>query len=573
MPPAPFAANQTIADVLLKNRVITPPQYQQVKTEQVNSGKPQDFILISRNIVSEKDIIVAKSELYNIPFIDIKNIGINPQAMTMLPQAVAQRFHAFPYDYNPTLKQLSVVMMDPLDVGTLDFIELKSQCKVLPAFGIPQDIISTIAERYSQGLSTDVHEALKETSDSKPGVIDEQSIKQVISEAPIAKIVTTLLGFATKSQASDIHIEPMEDKTRVRYRIDGILHEKLVLPKNVHEAVISRIKILASMKIDEKRIPQDGRFSFKNEEEEVDLRVSTLPSVNGEKVVMRILKKSGNVPNLADLGMRGKALKNVQEAIRVPHGVVLITGPTGSGKTTTLYALLNQLNSTKVNIITLEDPVEYEIGGINQVQINPVAGLTFSSGLRSILRQDPNIIMVGEIRDNETAELSIHASLTGHLVLSTLHTNSAAGALPRLIDMGIEPFLLSSAMNCLVAQRVVRRICTHCKEAFTPNPEVVTKLKQFLGPLFRPYEDKPLQLYRGRRCTACNDTGYSGRIGIYEVMPITERITMLMTSRAPDSEIERAAVESGMITMLVDGYLKALEGITTIEEVLRVAQD
>lgn len=571
--PLPQAQNQTTADILRKNGIISQGQYDLVRTEQINTGQTQEQILAQRGLASERQVIVAKAELYSVPFIDIKNIGINTQAMTLIPQAVAQRFKIFPYDYQQQTKTLSVVMADPLDIGTIDFLELKSGCKIIPAYGIPVDIDSTITEKYSQGLSTDVHEALKETSQFDHKALDENSIKNVITEAPIAKIVTTVLSFAMKADASDIHIEPMVDKTRIRYRIDGLLHEKLVLPKNVHEAVVSRIKILSSMKIDEKRVPQDGRFSFRSEQEEIDLRVSTLPSVNGEKIVMRLLKKSGTVPALADLGVRGRALKNIEDAIRVPHGVILVTGPTGSGKTTTLYSVLHKLNTTSVNIITVEDPVEYEIPGVNQVQVNPVAGLTFAAGLRSILRQDPNIIMVGEIRDVETAELCINAALTGHLVFSTLHTNSAAGALPRLIDMGIEPFLLASAINCVMAQRVVRKICPNCKEAYTPTPEYIETMRSALGILFQRYENQPIQLYRGRRCTQCNDTGYLGRIGIFEVMPLTEKISTLITSHAPAQEIEKASIDNGMITMIKDGYLKALEGITTIEEVLRVAQD
>jgi type IV pilus assembly protein PilB len=568
----PNIANQTLADILLKNQIINQQTYGIIKTEQINTGKDQEAIIADRGLADSKALTLAKAEYYQIPFVDIKQTGSNPQALTLIPQTVAQRFVVFPYEYNPSEKKISVVMENPVDIATLDFLENKSKCQVVPAFGIPEDIKIAIAEKYSQGLSTEVDAAVREVNQSTKRVIDAQSINEVIREAPIAKIVTTFLSFAMKSMASDIHIEPMEDKTRVRYRIDGILHEKLVLPKNVHDAVISRIKILAGMKIDEKRIPQDGRFTFRADKDEVDLRVSSLPSTNGEKIVMRLLKKSGGVPTLAELGLRGRALKNLEEAIHIPHGVVLITGPTGSGKTTTLYSLLNSINSAKVNIITLEDPVEYEMEGINQVQINPVAGLTFASGLRSILRQDPNIIMVGEVRDSETAELAIQASLTGHLVFSTLHTNSAAGALPRLMDMEVEPFLLSSAINCIVGQRVVRKICPHCKESFTPPKEVVDKLRLSLGPLFKNYDTPNLQFYRGRRCSQCNDTGYSGRIGIYEVMPVNEKIGMLIVGHAASSQIEKVAIEGGMITMELDGYLKVLEGITTIEEVLRVAQ-
>jgi type II secretory ATPase GspE/PulE/Tfp pilus assembly ATPase PilB-like protein len=329
------------------------------------------------------------------------------------------------------------------------------------------------------------------------------------------------------------------------------------------------------MKIDEKRIPQDGRFSFSTGDQEVDLRVSTLPTVFGEKIVMRLLKKSGGVPTLQDLGLRGTALKILETAILRPHGIILITGPTGSGKTTTLYSLLTKINSTKVNIVTLEDPVEYQIAGINQVQINPLAGLTFASGLRAFLRQDPNIIMVGEIRDAETTDLAIQAALTGHLVFSTLHTNNASGALPRLLDMHAEPYLVASALNGVVGQRVVRRICNVCKEAYEPPEPIINDMKQVLGKLFSPnfIKDQKISLYRGKGCQDCSGTGYQGRIGVYEVLPIDEKIGRLILERASTNDIEQKALDEGMITMKQDGYLKVLEGITTMEDVLRVAQD
>jgi type II secretory ATPase GspE/PulE/Tfp pilus assembly ATPase PilB-like protein len=422
-----------------------------------------------------------------------------------------------------------------------------------------------------------VTEALKEggmqTYAPKPAK-DFQGLAEVITEAPIAKIVSTILEFAVKSRASDIHIEPHEERTRIRYRIDGILMEKLLLPMTVQEAVVSRIKILSGMKIDEKRIPQDGRFNFRAGDDEVDLRVSTLPVIYGEKVVMRLLKKTAKVPTLGDLGLKGMALKTLGEAILIPHGIILITGPTGSGKTTTLYAVLSAINTARVNIVTLEDPIEYEIPGVNQVQVNPQAGLTFASGLRSFLRQDPNIILVGEIRDKETTELAIQASLTGHLVFSTLHTNSASGALPRLLDLGAETFLLASSITCVVGQRICRRICPHCKEAYEPKESLVKDIKQVLGPLATPFEKNgTFQIYRGAKCAECNGTGYLDRVGIFEVLPITEKIGRLILERSPASQIEKLARDDGMIVMKQDGYLKVLEGVTSIEEVLRVAQE
>jgi type IV pilus assembly protein PilB len=385
----------------------------------------------------------------------------------------------------------------------------------------------------------------------------------------VANIVTQLLDYAVKSRASDIHVEPQELQTRVRYRIDGILHEKVILPKKVHDAVVSRIKIMSALKIDERRLPQDGRLNFSVGTAEIDLRVSTLPTVFGEKVVMRLLPKSNKAPTLSELGIRAGGLKALETQILRPHGIILMTGPTGSGKTTSLYSILSKLSSGKVNIVTIEDPVEYQIPGVNQVQVNTQVGLTFATALRSFLRQDPNVILVGEIRDRETAELAIQAALTGHEVFSTLHTNSAAGALPRMMDMGAEPFLVASAINCIVGQRILRKVCAHCRVAYNPPPEVVENIKQVLGKLV----PAKIELFKGQGCAECGNTGYLGRVGVYEVLVVSEKITRLILERSTSADIEKQAVEEGMVTMKQDGYLKALEGVTTLEEVLRVAQD
>jgi type II secretory ATPase GspE/PulE/Tfp pilus assembly ATPase PilB-like protein len=350
------------------------------------------------------------------------------------------------------------------------------------------------------------------------------------------------------------------------------LQERLVLPIKVHESIVSRIKILSNLKIDERRLPQDGRFTYRLGNQEVDLRISTLPTTHGEKIVMRLLRKSGGIPTMAELGLRGNALKILEGEITKPHGIILISGPTGSGKTTTLYAVISKINTPKVNIVTIEDPVEYAMIGVNQVQINSQAGLTFASGLRSFLRQDPNIIMVGEIRDKETTELAIQAALTGHLVFSTIHTNSAAGALPRLVDLGAETFLLASSINAVVAQRVVRKVCSHCKEDYDAPPEVVKQIKEELGALYTG-KGNGIKLYRGKGCAQCGDSGYEGRIGIYEVLQVTEKIGRLILERSVTNEIEKQAIEGGMITMVQDGFLKSIEGTTTLEEVLRVAKE
>lgn len=560
-----------ILSTLVSEGIISSQVADEIRLNSINSGRSVLEIISQKHLVSEEDILTAKAQVYHVPLVTLVGKGVSPDMLTLIPESVARKYKLIPFELDAKKKRLLVAMTDPLNLPLIEFLEQKSGKSITAYLAKESDIVEKIDEEYSQGLAVEVSEALKEDSDTAVKTIEASQIGKIIKEAPIAKIVSTILEYAVKSRASDVHIEPGEVRTRVRYRIDGILHEKLALPKNVHDAVVSRIKILSDMKIDEKRVPQDGRFNFKLGIEEVDLRVSTLPTVHGEKVVMRLLKKTGGIPNLPELGLRGPALKNLETAITRPHGIILVTGPTGSGKTTTLYSVLSRLNTTKVNIVTLEDPVEYEIVGLNQVQINPLAGLTFASGLRSFLRQDPNIILVGEIRDNETTNLAVQAALTGHLVFSTLHTNNASTAIPRLLDLGAEPFLMVSVLNAVVAQRIVRKICVACKEDYVPSPEVVSDIKNILGNLFE--EKKEIRLYRGKGCKECNNTGYLGRIGIYETIIISNSVGKMILERATADDIEKQARSEGMITLKQDGYLKVLDGITTIEEVLRVAQE
>lgn len=580
--PAPVMSmmdNQSngILNILVTNKKLSSDDAEKAKMAFVTTGKSISDWLVDQKLVKNDDLLQARAEYMKIPFISLEEKAMSPIALGYVDRAVAERLHIIPFEYDSITSELYVAMSNPLDLSAIEFLEKKTGLRVKPYAALPSDVDDAINIRYQQSLSAEVTAALKESGGGQSQVevktVNVRKVNELIREAPIAKIVTTVLEFAAKSRASDIHIEPLEDRTRVRYRIDGILHEKLILPKKIHDALTSRIKILSDMKIDEKRIPQDGRFNFQTDEEEVDLRVSSLPTVHGEKIVMRLLKKTGTVPTLTELGLRGKALSHLEEAILRPHGIVLVTGPTGSGKTTTLYAVLSRITTVKVNVVTLEDPVEYQIPGVNQVQINPQAGLSFASGLRSFLRQDPNIIMVGEIRDEETAELAIQASLTGHLVFSTLHTNSAAGALPRLLDMKAEPYLLASTITAIVAQRVVRKICPSCKVSYQPVPEVVVEIKNVLGKLWAIDESKPVELWKGQGCNVCGGSGYKGRVGVFEVLPVTEKIGRLILEHSPDSAIESRAVEEGMITMKQDGYLKVAEGMTTMEEVLRVAQE
>jgi len=566
--------NLSIANLLFREKILSAEQLKQVQLAFASSGKPEEAVLRELGFVSAKQVVKAKGALFNIPYVSLDEIGVTPEVLTLIPKSVAERFTLIPFATSGDGKELSVAFSNPWDLEAIEFVEAKSGKKIKVFIAPEEEIQKAITERYSQNLATEVTAVLKETGPAQDiKTLDLDKADGVIRNEPIAKIVSTILEFAIRARASDVHIEPTLDKTRVRYRIDGILQEKLILPKSVHEALVSRIKVLSDMKIDEKRIPQDGRFNFKADGAEIDLRVSTLPTVHGEKIVMRLLKKSGGVPTMPELGLRGRGLKNLEDAILRPHGIILICGPTGSGKTTSLYSILSKINTTKVNIVTLEDPVEYQIAGVNQVQINPAAGLTFASGLRSFLRQDPNIIMVGEIRDRETTDLAIQASLTGHLVFSTIHTKSASQAMPRLADMGAEPFLLASTLTAIMAQRICRRICNACKETYEPPPDVVADVKKILGPLYPLKEGDKLMFSRGKGCPECANTGYLGRIGIFEVLPVTEKIARLIIELSAALDIEKVAVEEGMITLKQDGYLKAIEGITTIEEVLRVGQD
>jgi len=575
-------APRSVIDVLLASSLVTPEQIDQLKQEQVRTGEPIEFLILQRKIVSEEELTQAKAKLNNIPFIKISETGVSPEALSQLQEGVAKRYQILPFSLNKNEKTLSVAMVDPLDMGTIDFIRQKTNLAIIPYYAMPSELDRALVERYAQSLSTEVNQALQESSQVKQEQEAALELSQlsgeVVRQAPVTKIIDTVLSFAMKARASDIHIEPQEERTRVRYRIDGILTEKLILPKTVHDAVVSRVKIMSDMKIDEKRVPQDGRFNFIANGEEVDLRVSTLPTVHGEKVVMRLLKKNIDVPTLEELGLRGLGLRYLQDAIKVPRGIILVTGPTGSGKTTTLYSVLHIINTPKVNIITLEDPVEYQVAGVNQVQVNPQAGLTFASGMRSFLRQDPNIIMVGEVRDSETAELAIQASLTGHLVFSTLHTNSAAGALPRLLDMGAEPFLLASSMTLTMGQRIARLINPEYKEEYQPEPAVIADIKQVLGSYFDTWckqnnkDPNKITLFRAKKDRPQTEPDYKGRIGIFEVMRISEPIQKLILQRAPATELEKVAIAEGMMLMKQDGYIKTLEGLTTLEEVLRVAE-
>src|SRR3989344_5918107 len=432
---AAISTGQTIEDILFQQGILSKEQLSSIKLESMNTGAPPEKIIAEHGMVSLDKIAQARAAILHVPFVKLEGRAIGTDVLNLIPEQVARRYKLIPFDRQKN--QIFVAMEDPLDLQVIQFIEKKSGMNIKPFLGLPEDILKEINDQYAQNLTTDVTSALKEVEEVKPQELGEAP--EVIHEAPVANIINQLLEYAIKTKASDIHIDPMEDRTRVRFRIDGILHEKIILPKGVHDSLISRVKIMSVLKIDERRLPQDGRFTFTFGREEVDLRVSTVPTVYGEKVVLRLLPKSSAAPTMQELGLRGISLKNLETQLLRPHGIVLICGPTGSGKTTMLYSILTKISTTRINVLTIEDPVEYQIPGVNQVQANPAIGLTFASALRSFLRQHPNTIMVGEIRDTETADLAIQAALTGHQVFSTVHTNSAAGAPPRLLDMGVEP--------------------------------------------------------------------------------------------------------------------------------------
>jgi len=569
---------KSVEDILAEKGLLNPDQVSAIKFEHINTGKPTENIVIDRGYATAVELTKARAELLNIPFMELNNLSIPSSVIELVPEPVAHKYRLIPFSKDAGI--LKVAMVDPLDLQVIEFIEKRAGVKVKPYIAEVDDIEKTIIEQYSKSLGTEVTAALEEAGEATKKLEEQlknmESVGETLRDAPVSRIVATLLEYAVKARASDIHIEPTEEKTRVRYRIDGVLQERLTLPTKVHGSVVSRIKILSDLKIDEHRLPQDGRFKVSVAGIEVDLRVSTLPTVHGEKVVIRLLKEKGKSTTPQQLGFTGVSLKRLEENLRKTFGIMLVTGPTGSGKTVTLASCLTQISTVRVNIITLEDPVEISIDGANQVQVNPQVGLTFASGLRSILRQDPNVIMVGEIRDQETAELAIHAALTGHLVFSTLHTNNSASALPRLLDMGVEAYLLMSTINCVVAQRLVRLICASCKTSFEIPKEVEAEIKSALGSL---YEQKLKSLggrllqSKGKGCDQCDHTGYSGRIGIYEVLTMSEKLGQMTLQHQPASELEKVAVAEGMITLVQDGYLKVLDGITTIEEVMRVAKD
>jgi len=533
---------------------------------------------------TDKKELTKKAAVLDIAYLERPPKNIEQKIISIIPKEVARKHKMVAFER--TGKILKVAMLDPDNADALNVLRFiaENEKMEIEMYLVSEDTISEMLEFYV-GPSAMVEEAVESFKEEAlaESIFDEkdENLKkrdEILKDAPVTKLVQVIISHAVEGHASDIHIEPMESNFRVRFRVDGLLHVSLILPKEIGPVVISRIKILANLKIEEKRKPQDGRFRFLSGGKKIDFRVSTLPVLTGEKVVLRILDKEEGLADLETLGLMGSASENIQKAIRETYGMILLTGPTGSGKSTTLYALLKILNDEEKNIITLEDPIEYNLEGLNQSQIKPEIGYTFASGLRTVLRQDPNVIMVGEIRDAETAELAVHAALTGHLMFSTLHTNTAIGAIPRLIDMGIEPFLLSSSLRMVIAQRLVRKICEHCKAEKQISDVVKNKIQEEIGNLSESEQKKlkinkneKIAFYYGKGCDVCNGTGFKGRLAIYEVVYLTEGIKNLITEKEGNEQlIVEESKKAGYLNIKQDGIVKVIKGMTTIEEVERV---
>ena len=548
-----------LGDILLEGGLVTREQLGEAMAEQQRVGRSLGRVLVDLGMVTEAQLVASLAQQIGLPFVDLTEFQIDPSASSLVPDAVARRHNALPIGYDEG--RLIVAMADPANVFALDDIRSLTGMECKPVVATKADVVNAINRMNRMDADMD------ELTMSLDSEIDDEltNVKEIVEDAPIVKFVNLLISQAIQDRASDIHIEPTERDLRVRFRIDGVLHEIMKSPKTIQAGVISRLKIMSDINIAERRIPQDGRLSVNTGGKKIDLRVATLPTVWGEKIVMRILDNSTAMMRLTDLGFSDNNYTRFEKSFIKPYGMILVTGPTGSGKSTTLYATLNIVSTTEKNVITVEDPVEYRIPGINQVQVNVKAGLTFAAALRSILRSDPDVVLIGEIRDHETTQIAIEASLTGHMVLSTLHTNDSPSAISRLIEMGIEPFLVGSALDSVLAQRLARRLCPKCKEAYTPEPETLTNARF-------PWtsEEELPTLFRAIGCSACSKTGYKGRLALHEVMTVSEEIERLAVSRSSAEAIGRVAREEGMTTLRSDGMDKVLKGVTTLEEILRV---
>lgn len=567
-----------IKEILVNSNILSAADFEKIVKEVGGSDKNIESYLIDKKIINQESLYEQAAKYFNVPFVNLKEQSIRKDILLSIPEPIASTHNLIAFDSNN--EEINLATLDPTDLEIFEFIKKKS--------GLEPKIFLTTPEGIEFALKQ-YHKSLKAEFDYlEAGSTNDQSnedLKKLATNLPVVRVVDTLLEYAIFEDASDIHIEPEEKEINVRYRVDGILRNVMSLPKNVQSGIIARIKILASLKVDEHRLPQDGRFKINNKDYKVSFRVSIIPTFDGEKIVMRLLREKAQVLTLEQLGFQRSALETIKRNIQKPHGMTLVTGPTGSGKTTTLYTVLNILNTAEVNICTIEDPIEYRMPHVNQSQVNAKIGFTFASGIRAFLRQDPDIIMVGEIRDQETAEIAIQSAMTGHLVLSTLHTNDAVSTMPRLADMGVPSFLVATTTNLIIAQRLVRKICPNCIQSFNLDKQTVIDLKKqfnieaIIKTMVREKaiaNNKNLEsllFYRGKGCKQCNDTGYKGRMGIYEALEITPKISDLILKKGTASEIKQLAVDQEMITMVEDGFIKAKNGITTIEEIMRVTKE
>ncbi len=596
--------DQQLKAFLLDSGLAKKKQLQEAEIIAKKLKKKLSDVLLKQKIVSEEDLIKLKAYILGIPFVDLTKEEVDPDVLKIIPEPIAKKHGVVAFRKHGM--DLEVAMTDPEDLQTIEFIHKKSNLNILPRLTDSKSIKSILSQykksieeelggliQTEDGTKKSIEEEAKEIGSLEGKIItspqdeshedESENLEKAAGDLPVIKIVDTILHHSIDQGASDIHIEPTEKDVIVRYRIDGVLHDAMVLPKKLQSGVVARIKVLSNLKLDEHRLPQDGRFKIETEDYKISFRVSILPVYDGEKIVMRLLREDTTKHSLDSLGISGEALERIHRALKKPVGMLLVTGPTGSGKTTTLYTAMDIINTPEVNISTIEDPIEYRMPRVNQTQVRSDIGMTFAAGLRALLRQDPNIIMVGEIRDGETASLAVNAALTGHLVLSTLHTNSAAGALPRLIDMGVESFLIASTVNAILAQRLVRRLCDEREEYTLSDDQIKAFSDQFdldriLKVMIKEKAVDPkstwktIKFYRAKPTKDC-PSGYKGRIGIYEVLEMSEKIKELTIKRASQDEITEVAKEEGMITMLEDGFVKAARGFTTIEEVLRVTKE
>ncbi|MBI4779340.1 Flp pilus assembly complex ATPase component TadA [Candidatus Falkowbacteria bacterium] len=571
-------SNQQLKKILEKSDIIPTQEFEKFSQEAEKSGKALENYLIEKKIITSNSLYENAASYFKVPFINLKDQVIRKDVLFNIPEPIASTHQIIAFSADD--KEIKIATLDPENMEIFEFIRKKTGLKPIIYLTTPESLNETI-KQYHKSLKAEFKDLTNENMDS-----GGENLKKLAENLPIVRIVDTLLEYAIFEGASDIHIEPEEKDVIARYRVDGILRTVMTLPKNVQPGIIARIKILANLKVDEHRLPQDGRFKISAKEYKVSFRVSIIPTFDGEKIVMRLLNEKAQILTLEQLGLQSSALESIKRNISKPHGMILVTGPTGSGKTTTLYTVLNILNTPEVNIMTIEDPIEYRMPRVNQSQVNPKIGYTFAAGLRAFLRQDPNIIMVGEIRDQETAEIAIHAAMTGHLVLSTLHINDAVTTLPRRFDMGIPAFLVASTTNIIIAQRLVRKICPNCIQSYKLDKQTIMELKQQLDleNIMQTLEEKKiiinakqgietLLFYRGKGCKQCSNSGYKGRLGIYEVLEITEELSELILKKTPPAELKKQAEKQNMLTIVEDGFIKAKNGITTIEEIMRVTKE